>query len=317
MPIPDQPATMESRPSFLEALQTSAPLIGDGAMGTELQKAGLEPGGCGDQWNLTHPERVLAIQRAYVAAGSQCLITNTFGTNRFVLSRYDLSDKVGEIALAAARIAREATRGVAQTSWVGSSGERWVLGDVGPCGGFLEPLGEITADELRASLREQIGGLLAGGADAIILETITALDELELGIRTARELGAPCVIASLAYDKMKDGSYRTMMGVTPEQAARTARAAGADVLGANCGTGIAPAEFAQIAHAYRQVSEAPIMLQPNAGQPRLEGTEIVYPVSPDDIAPVLAGLAREAQIVGACCGSSPAHIAAFARLLTA
>jgi 5-methyltetrahydrofolate--homocysteine methyltransferase len=292
--------------SLLDALRGGAPLIGDGAMGTELQKAGLEPGGCGDHWNLSHPGRVLAIQRAYVEAGSQCLITNTFGANRFVLSRYDLSDKVREIAEAAARIARQA---------MGDHG--WVLGDVGPCGGFLEPLGDISASELTASLREQIGGLLGGGVDAIILETITALDELELGIRAARELGAPCVIASLAYDKMKDGSFRTMMGVTPEQAARVALSAGAGVLGANCGTGIAPAEFAEIARAYRQVSDAPLMLQPNAGQPRLEGTTVVYPVAPDEIAPVLLGLTREAQIVGACCGSSPAHIAAFARLLRA
>jgi len=288
--------------SLLVAIKEMAPLIGDGAMGTELQKAGLEPGGCGDEWNLTQPERVLHIQRAYVDAGSQCLITNTFGSNRFVLARYELENKIREIATAGARIARQAM------------GERgWVLGDVGPCGGFLEPLGEITEADLAASLREQIGGLLAGGADAIILETITALDELALGIRVARELGAPCVIASMAYDKMKDGSYRTMMGVTPEQTAEAAK--DADVLAANCGTGLQPLDFVGIARRYRAVSNKPIMLQPNAGQPRLEGAEVVYPVSPAEIAPDLISLTREAQIVGACCGSSPAHIAEFAKQL--
>lgn len=290
--------------SLLEAIQRHTPLIGDGAMGTELQKAGLEPGSCGDEWNLIHPDRVLRIQRAYVEAGSQCLITNTFGSSRFVLGRYNLQDKVREISLAGARIARAA---------IGDRG--WVLGDVGPCGGFLEPLGEITEGELAASLREQIGGLLEGGADAIILETITALEEMELGIRIARELKAPCVIASMAYDRMKNGSHKTMMGVSPTQAAELANRAGADVVAANCGTGLAPLNFVGIAREYRAATDKPIMLQPNAGQPRLEGTYVVYPVSPAEIAPDLIELAREAQIVGACCGSSPAHIAEFARQL--
>lgn len=273
-------------------------------MGTELQKAGLEPGGCGDEWNLVHPDRVLGIQRAYVAAGSQCLITNTFGSNRFVLGRYDLPDKVRDIALAGARIAREA---------IGDGG--WVLGDVGPCGGFLEPLGEITAEELAASMRDQMGGLLAGGVDAIIFETITALEELEIGIRVAHELNAPCVIASMAYDKMKNGSHKTMMGVSPTQTADLANRAGADVVGANCGTGLEPLDFLRIAREYRAATSKPIMLQPNAGQPRLKETYVVYPLSPAELAPDLVALTREAQIVGACCGSSPAHLAEFSRQL--
>jgi len=290
--------------SLLDALASGQVIIGDGAMGTELQKAGLEPGGCGDEWNLVHPDRVLAIQKAYVAAGSQCLITNTFGSNRFVLSRYGLENQVAEINRAGARLAREA---------IGNRG--WVLGDVGPCGGFLEPLGEVTEDELRASLCEQISALLEGGADAIILETMTAIEEVQFGVQVARDLGAPCIIASLAYDKMKDGSYKTMMGIAPADAARTAIAAGAHVMGANCGTGLAPGEFAGIAREYRTVSTAPIMLQPNAGQPELVGDRVVYPLSTDLIAAALVELTTEAQIVGACCGSSPAHTAAFAQRL--
>ena len=290
--------------SLLQAVREHPPLIADGAMGTELQKTGLEPGGCGDEWNLIHPDRVLHIQQAYVQAGSQCIITNTFGSNRFVLSRYDLQDKVREISLAGARIAREA---------IGNGG--WVLGDVGPCGGFLEPLGEITEAGLTESLREQIGGLLEGGADAIIFETITALEEMELGIRVARELGAPCVIASMAYDKMKDGSHKTMMGVTPTQTAQLVERAGADIVAANCGTGLRPIDFLGIAREYRAATSKPIMLQPNAGQPTLVGTDVIYPVSPEALAKDLLALAREAQVVGACCGSSPAHIAEFARQL--
>lgn len=290
--------------SLLEAIKTHGPLIGDGAMGTELQKAGLEPGGCGDEWNLRHPDRVLKIQRAYVEAGSQCLITNTFGANRFVLSRYELQHKVHEISFAGARLAREA---------MGDRG--WVLGDVGPCGGFLAPLGEVTSKELSESLREQIGGLIEGGVDAIILETMTALEELELGIRVALELKAPCVIASMAYDKMKDGSHKTMMGVSPTQTAELANRSGAHVVGANCGTGLAPLDFLKIALEYRAATGKPIMLQPNAGQPRLEGTYVVYPVSPTELAPDLIALTREAQIVGACCGSDPEHIKEFATRL--
>ena len=289
--------------SLKQALRSGRVIIGDGGMGTELQKAGLEPGGCGDEWNLIHPERVLAIQRAYVEAGSQLLITNNFGSNRFVLARYELEDKVAALCRAGTKIARQA---------IGDGG--WVLGDVGPCGGFLEPLGDITEEQLAESLRVQIGSLLEESVDGIIFETITALEELRVGIRVARELDAPCIIASLAYDKVRDG-YKTMMGVAPEQAARVALEAGADVLGANCGTGIAPAEFVEIAKRYRAVSDAPIMLQPNAGQPQLEGTAVVYPVSPREIAPMLVELAQYAAVVGACCGSSPAHIGAFRRLL--
>lgn len=294
------------RKSLKDVLQRGELLVGDGAMGTELQRAGLEPGGCAPEWNVIHPDRVLRIQQAYVAAGAQILITNTFGSNRLVLSRYDLQTRVAEFARAGAEIAREAI-----------SDNGYVLGDVGPCGGFLEPLGDITRKELVDSMREQIGGLLEGGADAIILETITALDELELGIQIARECGVPCVIASLAFDLVKAGDgtgYKTMMGVTPEQAASAAERAGADVVGANCGTGLEPHDFKCLATAFRSTTRLPIMLQPNAGQPELQGENIVYRTSPEEMAPKLVELFNYANIVGGCCGTSPAHIAALAAL---
>lgn len=289
------------RKPLLEAVNTQAPLVCDGANGTELQKAGLEPGGCGDEWNLLHPERVLAIHRAYVAAGSQLVTTNTFGANRFVLANYGLESKVTGICRAGARLARQA---------MGEQG--WVLGSVGPCGGFLEPLGEVTAADLEASLREQISALLDGGVDALILETMSALDEVEIGIGAARELNAACIIVSLAYERTRDG-YRTMMGVTPEQAARLALSAGADVLGANCGRDLTPEDFIAIARRYHDVTDLPLCLQPNAGQPRLEGTAIVYPMSAREMSKALAELAHHGQIVGGCCGVSPEHIRAFSR----
>ncbi len=299
---------MNPRPPIKEVLSSGALLVGDGGMGTELQKAGLEPGGCGDEWNLSHPEKVLAIQRAYAEAGSQLLLTNTFGSNRFVLARYELETRAAEICRAAAQTARQAA---------GPGG--WVLGDVGPCGGFLEPLGDIKPEQLEESLREQIGALLDGGADGIILETMTALEELEAGIRVARDMGAPCVIASVAFDLVRGvyqaQDYKTMMGVAPEQAAKVALEAGADVIAANCGSSLDPRDFKFIANRFRSACDLPIMLQPNAGQPYLDGTAVVYPCSPEEMAKALWELTEFAQIVGGCCGTTPEHIRAFRKTL--
>lgn len=284
--------------SLTDALHRGATIVGDGGMGTELQRAGLEPGGCGDEWNLTHPDRVQAIQQRYADAGAQILLTNTFGTNRYVLARYGLEDRVADIARAAVSNARAA------------GGDRaWVLGDVGPCGGFLEPLGEIARGELEDTWRDAIGALLDAGVDGIMLETMTAVDELVVGIGVARELGAPLIVASMAYDAVR-GGQKTMMGVAPADGARAAVDAGATVVGANCGR-LEPEDFVLVAQSIRSACEAPIYLQPNAGQPRLEGDAVVYPRDPESLAPALVALTRHAAVVGGCCGTTPAHIAAF------
>jgi 5-methyltetrahydrofolate--homocysteine methyltransferase len=284
-----------------DAIRRGTTVIADGGMGTELQRAGLEPGGCGDAWNLTHPEEVQLIQRRYADAGAQIILTNTFGTNRFVLSRYDIEDRVADIARAAAINARAA------------AGTRaWVLGDIGPCGGFLEPLGDISEAGLEASWRAAITAMLEEGVDGIIFETMTALDEITLGIRVARELGAPLVVASMAYDPVRGGGFKTMMGVSPADGARACLDAGAHVVGANCGR-MEPEEFVQVALAMRAVTDAPLILEPNAGQPTLVGDAIVYPRDPASLAPALVELSRHAAIVGGCCGTTPAHIEAFAR----
>ncbi len=286
---------------LLDELRCGAVLIGDGGMGTELQRAGLEPGGCGDEWNLSHPDQVQAIQRRYVEAGSQLLLTNTFGTSRFVLSRYGLEDRVADIARAAAINARAA------------AGTRaYVFGDIGPCGGFLEPLGDIGEADLEATWRDAIGAMLGAGVDGIIFETMTAVEEIVLGIRVARELGAPLIVASMAYDPVRGGGYKTMMGVSPAEGVRAALDAGAHVVGANCGR-LEPEEFVQVAQEMRAVTDAPLILQPNAGQPRLEGEAIVYPRDPESLAPALVELARHAAVVGGCCGTTPAHIEAYRR----
>jgi 5-methyltetrahydrofolate--homocysteine methyltransferase len=287
--------------TLLDALRRGATFVGDGGMGTELQRAGLEPGGCGDAWNLSHPAEVQAIHQRYVESGAQVILTNTFGTNRFVLSRYDLEDRATDIARAAVANARAA---------VGTSA--YVLGDIGPCGGFLEPLGDIAVADLDASWRAVMAAMLDEGVDGILLETMTALDEITLGVRVARELGAPLVAATMAYDPVRGGGFKTMMGVTPADGVRACLAAGAHVVGANCGR-MEPEEFAQVAVAMRAVTDAPLLLQPNAGQPRLEGDAIVYPRGPESLAPALLDLGRHAAIVGGCCGTTPAHIRAFAQ----
>ena len=282
-----------------EALTTYKLLVSDGGIGTQLQQLGLEPGGCGDEWNVSHPEQVATVHRNYVAAGAQLITTNTFGANRFVLSNYGLEDRQAEIAGAGAKIAKAV---------VGDKG--WVMGSVGPCGGFMQPLGEIDPADLKDSLQVQVAALLKGGADAIIIETITALEEVDLSIRVAKELDAPCIIASCSFDPTKDGP-RTMMGVTPEQFARTAIDAGADVIGSNCGTLLHAADFADLAERIHSLGNAPIIIQPNGGQPSLDGDKIVYHISPENMAERLCSIAKHANIVGGCCGTSPAHIRAF------
>lgn len=288
-----------------EALKQNTLLVSDGGIGTQLQQLGLEAGGCGDEWNLAEPEKVANVHRNYVQAGARLITTNTFGSNHFVLANYGLGNKQREIAMAGARIAKEV---------MGAAG--WVMGSVGPCGGFLQPLGDIDPAELEQSLRVQIAALLEGGADAILVETMTAVDELELSVRVARELGAPLIIASCAFDKTNVGP-RTMMGATPEEALRAAINVGADVVGANCGTLASVEDFLDLIARMRAVTNKPLVLQPNGGQPTLEGDRIVYHISPEEMAQRLVRLGTEVDIIGGCCGTSPAHIKALVALLKA
>jgi 5-methyltetrahydrofolate--homocysteine methyltransferase len=276
-------------------------VIGDGAMGTELQRAGLAIGECGERWVLEQPERLQAIHAAYVAAGSDAIITNSFGANRWVLGRYGLDARVEEINRAAAVIARRA-----------ASPGTVVLGDIGPCGGFLRPLGAIEAGDLETEFARQARALLDGGADGIIIETMSALEEIVLAVRAARAAGAPVVIASLAFDRLPNGLLRTMMGVSPEQAAKAVVDAGADVVGANCGTRMTPEDFAGVVTGFRTGTQQPIMVQANAGTPELEDGRAVYRLSPAAFADGMRGvIAAGARVVGGCCGTTPAHIAAL------
>jgi 5-methyltetrahydrofolate--homocysteine methyltransferase len=291
-----------NKQSFKDAL-AERPLLADGAMGTQLMLAGLEQGNCGEEWNLTHPEKVLKIQRSYVEAGCDCLLTNTFGGSRIMLNRHGNADQVAAVNEAAVRIAREAFGNKAG----------YVIGDMGPFGGLMEPYGDFTEAEVRAAFAEQAEALVAAGADAIIIETQTSLEELGLAITAAREAGAPFIIGSLAYDVTLDGStFRTMMGIDPERAAEFLEQAGADVIALNCGTGMDMPRAKQAVERYRSVSSLPVMAQPNAGQPKLVDMKVVYDESPEEMSSGVVPLLQSgANIIGACCGSTPDHIRAF------
>lgn len=292
--------------SLLDALK-DRPLLGDGAMGTQLMLAGLEQGNCGEAWNLTHPERVLAIQRRYAEAGSDCILTNTFGGSRIMLNRHSNAGKVVEINQAAVVIARQAF------------GDRvgFVIGDMGPFGGLMQPYGDFTEEQVRDAFNEQARALVDAGADAIIVETQTGLEELLLGIRAAQEAGAACIIGSMAYDVTLDGStFRTMMGVGPERAAAFMEENGAHVVALNCGTGMDMERARQAVERYRKVTSLPVMVQPNAGLPKLIDMKVVYDEPPEEMATgVVPLLEAGANIVGSCCGSTPEHIRAFRKAI--
>lgn len=265
--------------------------------------AGLESGGCGEMWNLVHPERILAIHRQYVNAGADCHITNTFGANRIILDRHGHGKDVRAINRAAVSIACEA---------IGDR-EAFVLGDVGPLGAILEPYGDLSVESARAAYEEQASALVEAGADAIVIETQTSLEETGIAIDAAKAAGAPCIIASLAYDLSANKSFFvTMMGVLPAKAAEFLQERGAHIAALNCGTGMDMAGAAAVIRSYREHCDLLTMGQPNAGLPVLEGGRAVYKQTPAEmISGVPELLEAGAAIIGSCCGSTPDHTRAI------
>ena len=287
------------RKNLLEVIQENV-LLGDGAMGTQLHEAGLGPGECGELWNIEQPGKILAIQRRYVEAGSDCIITNTFGGNPVLLRKRNLEEKCHEIHRAAAEIARRA---------VGEDG--YVLGDLGPFGDFLQPLGKYSEEEIAEAFAAQAMGLLEGGADAIIIETMGAIEEVTAAIRGARKAGAKIVIASMTYTSAGD-NFHTMTGATPEEAGGVLDDLGADIIGVNCGTGLDIQDQIRIVQQYTSVTKRPIIAQPNAGSPEMVEGRVIYRETPEKMASHVAELAGVgARIIGGCCGTTPDHIRLF------
>lgn len=284
----------------------NAPLILDGAMGTELVGRGITVPGCNDNLNIESPDDVIAVHASYLEAGADAVITNTFSANSFGLARHDLASKVEQINLEGARIARKA-----------AGDDRYVLGDIGPCGDFLEPLGAVKADELKLAFAQQAKALIEGGVDGIIIETMTALDELTVAIETVRSISDVPVFASLAFDAAGD-DFRTMMGVGPDQAVKQLSALGISAIGFNCGT-LPMAGYVELTKVYAEAlagSDIALIAEPNAGLPELIDGKAVYTLSPEDFGDAAEKIkAAGASILGGCCGTTPAHIKALAEKL--
>ena len=281
----------------------------DGAMGTQLIARGVEAGKCNDWLNVELPDMVAEVHRAYLQAGSDAVITNTFGANRYALNRHGCADKAFEINKAGAEVARKA-----------AGEDRYVLGDVGPTGDFLEPLGTLKADQVREAFIEQAKGLLAGGVDGLIVETMTALDEFEIAIDAARSAGGGLpVLASMSFDKGGAG-FRTMMGVDVATAVSKMLSLGVDAVGFNCGTASLD-EYVELSKAYATAvqaagGKAQIFAEPNAGKPELIDGQAVYKVTPEEFAAACSRIAGSGiHILGGCCGSTPEHIRAVADVL--
>lgn len=281
--------------AVLHELVARGPVVTDGAWGTELQARGLDSGEFPDLWNLTHPDRVREVARAYVDAGSQIILTNTFGANRLRLRETAPGNRVADLNRAGVEISRAAAAGRAK-----------VFASIGPSGKMLMT-GETTEDELRAAFEEQAVALAAGGADALVVETMADLAEATIAVRAAKGTGLP-VVACMVFDsgRQKD---RTMMGATPEQAAAALAEAGADVIGANCGQGIAG--FHGICQRLKAATQLPIWIKANAGLPQMVDGRPRYTTTPEEFAGHVPELLRQgASFVGGCCGTNPAFIKA-------
>ena len=268
-----------------------------------LQAAGLKSGECGEEWNVTHRAEVQAIHRAYLEAGSDAVLANTFGGNRFRLREYGKAQEAASFNRAAAELAKE----------VAAEFDALVFGDIGPSGQMLEPLGEVTEEELFQAFKEQAQALAAGGVDALIVETMTASNELVTAVRAAKESSDLPVLASYSFNPARD-SYRTMMGETVAFCVEQALEAGADIVGSNCGIGIE--DMTRVVQEIRAATDRPIIAQPNAGLPEVVDGEVIYRQTPEAMAEqVPALLEAGAGIVGGCCGTNPTFIQLVKQLL--
>jgi 5-methyltetrahydrofolate--homocysteine methyltransferase len=281
------------------------PVLLDGGMGTLLQDNGLDDGGSGELWNVERPEVVEGIHRAYAEAGARILTTNTFGGTRPRLEMHGLADRLHEVNRAGAAIATRVAREYGIL----------VAGDLGPTGELLSPLGIMEPEQARALFAEQLAGLRDGGIDIVLVETMSDLGEVTAAVEAARDVVPDLpVIASLSFDT----NLRTMMGVRPADAVTALAELGVDAVGANCGRG--PEEMEAIAEQLAQARAEGLLLiaQSNAGLPQLVGDRFEYDASPDELAAHARAL-RDlgVDLVGACCGSTPAHIAAMREALSA
>lgn len=286
-----------------ERLKENKVLLSDGAWGTMLFKQGLSSGECPELWNLTHRNKVLEIAKSYIRAGADIIGTNSFGASEMKLDLYGLAGKAAEINFEAASISREA-----------AGPDKFVMGSVGPTGKILM-MGEVSDEQVYESFYEQCRSLKKGGVNAIIIETMTALDEALIAVRAAKDNAPLPVICTFTFDKTLDNTFRTMMGVSPKEMATALINAGVDIIGTNCGNGFDG--MIEISNEIRkEFPDIPLLVQANAGMPKLVGGENIFPESPKEMAakiPKLIDLG--VNIIGGCCGTTPEYISQFAKTI--
>ena len=291
-----------AKQKIVDAVKSGKVLISDGAWGTFLQKKGLKPGECPELWAVERPADVKEIAQAYFAAGADMVESDTFGGTSFKLEHFGLKDRVAEINQAAARLSAEAA--------VEAGGTKWVIASVGPTGKMLV-MEEVTEEELYNCFKDQVVALAKGGADAICIETMSDIEEAALAVKAVKENTSCEAIATFTFARTVNGDYRTMMGVSPEQAAEAMLEAGADIIGTNCGNGIE--RMIEIVKVMRKaVPTTPILVHANAGLPKNVNGVDTFPETPEMMAAQVRGLvAAGANIIGGCCGTTPAHIKAM------
>ncbi len=282
-----------------DAVKQGRILVSDGAWGTFLQKKGLKPGQCPELWCIDRADDVLDVATSYVAAGADMIESDSFGGTRFKLEHYGLASRVSEINEAAAAISRKA-----------AGPDKWVIASIGPTGKMLV-MGEVTEQELYDAFREQAKALEKGGADAVCIETMSAIDEAVLAIKAAKEHTKLEIICTFTFEKTVQGDYRTMMGVGPKEAVQAAVNAGADIVGPNCGNGFK--RMIDIVKEMRAVDKkTPILVHANAGLPQNVNGVDIFPETPEEMAALVPDLvAAGANIIGGCCGTTPDHIRAI------
>ncbi|NQT24639.1 homocysteine S-methyltransferase family protein [candidate division KSB1 bacterium] len=289
--------------SILPVINEGKVLLSDGAWGTFLHRKGLQAGECPELWNVENQDAVLEIAQSYIDSGSDLIETNSFGGNPLKLAHYGLKDRAAELNEAAAAISRKA-----------AGPDHWVLGSIGPTGQILM-MGDVSEDEMLKGFRIQAAALEKGSADAICIETMTALDEATLAVKAAKESTQIEVICTLTFDLTQTGEFRTMMGHSSEEVVIALKEVGADIIGTNCGNGFS--NMIGIVKEIRTVdAEIPIMVQANAGAPIIVDSETVFPETPEQMAALVPELvAAGANIIGGCCGTTPDHIRAIRNVL--
>lgn len=289
--------------ALLERLARGDILLSDGAWGTFLHAKGLAPGQCPEEWNISHRKEVGEIAGGYIDAGADIILTNSFGGSKFKLAHYGYAENVTIFNRAAAEISREA-----------AGSDHYVLGSIGPTGIILM-MGEVSKDELSAAFREQAMALEAGGVNGICIETMSALDEAMIAVSAAKENTNCPIICTFTFERTKQGEYRTMMGISPVEMARSLIDSGVDIIGTNCGNGIK--RMIDIVRELRTVDTAiPILVHANAGAPVVKDGHTVFPETPEEMSALVPSLIDAgAAIIGGCCGTTPEHISAMAGIL--